>query len=139
MKHVVTLTNNKNGRKTIKVVVEAASADVNVKIEGYHQTDIKTINPLQLHMFFGTISVRALSGGVEKALKEVAKGNGVTSVLTFDTEAEKNAYVKGLEDSSGWEFYESIEECYLEEYVPEMIEEFNTFFEKQKTSNPSNK
>ncbi len=60
-------------------------------------------------------------------------------MLTFDKEAERNAYVKGLEDSSGWELYDSIEECYLEESVLEMIEKFNKFFEKQKTSNPSNK
>lgn len=126
MKTVVTLSRLNNPKDKIKVVIETDIQDINcVTAEGYEVTKVEEINPTVLHMFFGSATVRALDDyGVAKAVKECKKGNGEMKIVNFCTEAEKDAYLQGIEDSMGWEDCVAIENYLIEEEVPNAIKEF---------------
>lgn len=77
----------------------------------------------KLHIFFGSEPAEHLvNGEVEDAIKSVKRGNGEFKVVEFATEAELNAYKKGLEDADGWEGIASIEGSIIETEIPHVIE-----------------
>lgn len=125
MKHVLTLISIADPNDKLKMVVETTNPELGpIGVEGYRVEKTQVIDPLKLHMFFGVGPCRALDEGVKEAMEEVKKGDGECTIKEFNTEAEKNAYLMGLEDAQGWEGYNSIEGYFLDEDVPDMVEEF---------------
>lgn len=125
MKHIVTLISNINPDDIIKMVVESDTLSIGPKtVQGYDVAKVETIDPLKLHMFFGVALFRALDEGVKEAMDAVEQGDGECSIKEFATEAEKNAYLQGLDDGQGWEGFTSIEGFFLDEDVPDKIREF---------------
>lgn len=64
---------------------------------------------------FGKSAVREYCNGDLEALQEdLADGDGSLFVIDFDTEAEKDAYIRGVEDCDGWQAYYVVDDEDLE-------------------------
>lgn len=68
-------------------------------------------------MVFGSSATSAYEDeGVKGLKKALATGDGDIVRHQFGSEAERNAYLQGLEDGNGWEEYTSVEPADLEKH-----------------------
>ena len=54
-------------------------------------------------IIFGEYAAKAYcNGGVEEMAERIGEAQGQLTVREFDTEAERRAYIMGIDDSDGW-------------------------------------
>ena len=74
-------------------------------------------NENDLVMVFGSSACSAYEDEGIKGLKRALKnGDGDIVLREFDTQAERNAYLEGLEDCNGWEGYTNIPQAVVQKH-----------------------
>jgi len=69
-------------------------------VEGLEKEDMEKYKAT---IIFGEYAAKAYcNGGVEEMAERIGEAEGQLTVREFDTEAERRAYIMGIDDSDGW-------------------------------------